>query len=155
VPAGPDSCDASRLIEQLRWKFPQTSVVVLTMISSPSMINEMYRLGACAVVTKASDPTEFFCALAAARAGRTYRFGVPCRSLTMAHARLKPRFGLPPREQEVVRLFSNGDRVSDIARRLNRSHCTVSAQKSSAMRKLGVRNDQELIALGLALVMLG
>jgi len=73
----------------------------------------------------------------------------------MAHARLRPRFGLPPREQEVVRLFSNGDRVSGIARRLNRSHCTVSAQKSSAMRKLGVRNDQELIALGLALVMLG
>lgn len=55
----------------------------------------------------------------------------------------------------MVRLFSNGDRVSGIARRLNRSHCTVSAQKSSAMRKLGVRNDQELIALGLALVMLG
>jgi len=53
-----------------------------------------------------------------------------------------------------VRLFSNGERVSDIAYRLSRSRCTVSAQKRSAMRKLGARTDQELVVIGRSLAML-
>lgn len=53
---------------------------------------------------------------------------------------------LSPREFEVIRLFAAGHSVSSIATILSRSSKTVSTQKVSAMRKLGTRSDQELIA---------
>lgn len=46
----------------------------------------------------------------------------------------------------MIRLFASGQSVGDIARALNRSSKTVSTQKISAMRKLGTRTDQELVA---------
>ena len=51
---------------------------------------------------------------------------------------------LSPREIEVVRLYAGGMSTSGIARHLSRSVNTVSTQKHSAMRKLGVKNDSEL-----------
>ena len=52
---------------------------------------------------------------------------------------------LSMKEMEVLRLFVAGSSVSDIARQLNRSIKTVSAQKVAAMRKLEVDSDQALL----------
>jgi len=49
------------------------------------------------------------------------------------------------REWEVMRLLERGANVIEIARRMNRSSKTISAQKISAMKKLEVKNDVELI----------
>jgi two-component system capsular synthesis response regulator RcsB len=61
---------------------------------------------------------------------------------------------LTPKESEVLRLLLRGLTVSDISTRLNRTKQTVSAQKKSAMRKLGVTSEyelyQQLQQLGLA-----
>ena len=46
---------------------------------------------------------------------------------------------------EVLRLFVAGHSVTAIARMVNRSSKTVSAQKVSAMRKLEVTTDQALV----------
>ena len=46
---------------------------------------------------------------------------------------------------EILRLFVAGNSVTDIARMVNRSSKTVSAQKVSAMRKLAVTTDQALV----------
>src|SRR5690606_22337939 len=53
---------------------------------------------------------------------------------------------LSPREFEVLRLFAMGDSISKIAEQLNRSIKTISTQKASAMHKLNVHNNQDLIA---------
>lgn len=51
---------------------------------------------------------------------------------------------LSPREVEVIRCFLNGMSVSQIAIKFKRSRKTVSGQKQSALRKLGLRSDNEL-----------
>ncbi|MNH42946.1 Transcriptional regulatory protein RcsB [compost metagenome] len=51
---------------------------------------------------------------------------------------------LSPRELEVSRLLAAGHTVGQIAALLNRSKQTVSSQKVSAMRKLGLANDAAL-----------
>ncbi|MNN84092.1 Transcriptional regulatory protein RcsB [compost metagenome] len=56
----------------------------------------------------------------------------------------KPASGISPRELEVVRLFVNGMSMTEVALHLNRSIKTVSTQKSSAIRKLGLTCDAEL-----------
>ena len=50
---------------------------------------------------------------------------------------------LTVREAEVLRLYATGQTVSDIASQFKRSAKTVSAQKQTAMRKLGLVNDVE------------
>ena len=54
---------------------------------------------------------------------------------------------LTPREAEIVRLFCAGSTITEIAERLHRSVQTVSTQKRSAMRKLGVSRDVDLIKM--------
>ncbi|MCY1180093.1 Transcriptional regulatory protein RcsB [compost metagenome] len=51
-----------------------------------------------------------------------------------------------PRELEVVRLYVNGMTMTDIAQHLNRSIKTISTQKISAIRKLGLGGEAELFA---------
>ncbi|MOA55411.1 Transcriptional regulatory protein RcsB [compost metagenome] len=53
---------------------------------------------------------------------------------------------LSPKEFEILRLFVAGKSVGDIARSQSRSAKTISAQKISAMRKLEVSSDQDLLA---------
>ena len=45
----------------------------------------------------------------------------------------------------MIRLFVRGEGVAQIAANLNRSVKTVSTQKRSAMNKLNVQTDQDLI----------
>jgi two-component system capsular synthesis response regulator RcsB len=52
---------------------------------------------------------------------------------------------LTNREYEAVRLISQGLTISEIARQTCRSVKTISTQKASAMKKLGVRNDIDLV----------
>ncbi|WP_143137604.1 helix-turn-helix domain-containing protein, partial [Burkholderia ubonensis] len=52
---------------------------------------------------------------------------------------------LTTREIEVVRLFCAGYTVGEIAAQLHRSKQTISSQKSSAMKKLGIVRDADLI----------
>jgi len=60
-----------------------------------------------------------------------------------------PSKNLTMRELEVVRLFVTGLTVSEIAERLHRSKQTISTQKMSAMRRLGIRRDADLIKYGM------
>ncbi|MEV8761136.1 helix-turn-helix transcriptional regulator, partial [Klebsiella pneumoniae] len=54
---------------------------------------------------------------------------------------------LSPREREVLRCCLDGMSVTDIAEKFARSVKTISGQKQSAFRKLGVRSDNELFKI--------
>jgi two-component system, NarL family, captular synthesis response regulator RcsB len=51
---------------------------------------------------------------------------------------------LSKRELEVVRLSVSGMTIKEISEKLNRSIKTISTQKNTAMRKLGLDRDSEL-----------
>ncbi|HTH61634.1 MAG TPA: response regulator transcription factor [Paraburkholderia sp.] len=52
---------------------------------------------------------------------------------------------LSDKEATVVRMICDGLSIADVANRLNRSPKTVSNQKNAGMKKLGARNDVELV----------
>lgn len=54
---------------------------------------------------------------------------------------------LSSREREVIRCFLNGMTVGDIARKFDRSVKTISTQKLTAYRKLGVTSDNGLFKI--------
>ncbi|MCY1244702.1 Transcriptional regulatory protein RcsB [compost metagenome] len=67
----------------------------------------------------------------------------PHRPDAHAHAALSKR------ELEVVRMFVSGLTVTEIATLLHRSKKTISTQKGSAMTKLGILRDMDLVRYGM------
>ena len=61
-----------------------------------------------------------------------------------ATAQAPPSASLTPREREVVTLLADGLTVKKAAERLMTSPKTVDAQKTTAMKKLGIHNRAQL-----------
>ncbi|MEG0193562.1 MAG: response regulator transcription factor [Stenotrophomonas sp.] len=138
--------DGIKLISFLHRSFPDVRLLVLTMVSNPSLVAAMYAAGASGVVLKSHGLGSLVQALRTVLADRVYRPPglLPVAAAEPADAE-EVLARLSPRELEVIRLFTGGMSVGEIARQLQRSAKTVSTQKINAMRKLGVDSDQALI----------
>jgi len=152
MPDDPRYGDGMAFIGYLLRRFPGLKVLVLTMLSNPMMVASLYDLGVAGVVQKQHDHKELIRALRTIALGNRYYppnhapGHTPAPPGTAATSLDERIASLSPREFEVLRLFAQGYAVSDVAAKLNRSVKTVSSQKTAAIRKLGVNNDQELIA---------
>lgn len=148
MPADSPYGDGLKLVEYLTRHFPGVRVLVLTMISNPLILTRLQELGVLAVIQKNQLHNEIEIALKAIAKGNPVRHqGPPPTSVMEDGADLEERFSrLSPKEHEILRLFVQGQGVNEIARGLNRSAKTISTQKVSAMRKLEVSSDQELLA---------
>jgi len=140
--------DGLKLVEFVTRHFPEVKVLVLTMISNPLILTRLQELGVLAVIQKSQLHVEIEVALKAITKGNRVRSKGPApTSVLNDGADLDERFSrLSPKEHEILRLFVQGKGVNEIARGLNRSAKTISTQKISAMRKLEVNSDQELLA---------
>ena len=147
MPAASPYGDGLKLVEYLIRHFPKVRVLVLTMISNPLILTRLQELGVLAVIQKNQLHDEIETALRAIAKGNPVRWQAPApTSVVNDGADLDERFSrLSPKEHEILRLFVQGQGVNDIARHLNRSAKTISTQKISAMRKLDVSSDQELL----------
>lgn len=147
MPAESPYGDGLKLVEYLRRHYRSVRILVLTMVSSPMILTRLHELGVAGIIQKRHLHNEIEVALNAVIKGMEYQsYDSPPASLTDNLLTLNERFAtLSPKEHEILRLFVSGQSVSDIARGQNRSTKTISAQKISAMRKLEVASDQDLI----------
>jgi two-component system capsular synthesis response regulator RcsB len=141
--------DGIKLIEYLLRHYPDTKVLILTMLNNTPLISTLYGLGVSGVLHKARDLNELLIALSTVLRKRVYR-GQSLQSINSVVSSQDDTevrvTKLSAREYEVLRHFVVGGlSVNDIARVLNRSVKTVSAQKISTMRKLDVNTDQALL----------
>lgn len=140
--------DGLKFVGYLLRTFPEVKLLVLTMISNPMIVSALYDAGVSGVVFKQDPLSEVLAALRALRTNSRYyppSFQNDGRS-DEREVFLQQRINsLSPREFEVLRYFIEGESISQIAEKLNRSAKTVSLQKNSAMRKLHVESNQELI----------
>jgi two-component system capsular synthesis response regulator RcsB len=137
--------DGMSMLGRLRRRWPSVPVIVLTMAGNPNVLRTILDSGVQGLLNKSDALTELTLALGAIAHRRTY-LGTGIRRLLEAGGGAAPRVPLSPRETEVLRLFSSGLTVSEIARRLDRSVKTVSRQKMDAMAKLGLRSDLDVYA---------
>ncbi|MFN1149923.1 response regulator [Serratia liquefaciens] len=134
---GEQQSDGLRLISTLRRKYPQLPIVVITVMTNPGLVNSILATGVLAVINKQSLTTELTACLKALQQGRRPPGNAVSLPSTVA---------MSPRELEVVRLLAQGHGVNDIAAMLSRTKQTISAQKKSAMLKIGVNSDVDLFA---------
>ncbi|KFK96382.1 MULTISPECIES: response regulator transcription factor [unclassified Serratia (in: enterobacteria)] len=140
--------DGLRFVDFLVRTFPQIKLLILTMITNPMIVSALYDAGVSGVVFKQDPLSEVQSALRALRTNARY-YPPSFQNTGSRDEReifLQQRINsLSPREFEVLRYFVEGESITHIAERLNRSAKTVSLQKNSAMRKLNVESNQELI----------
>lgn len=122
--------DGLTMIQTLARRYPQSMIVVVTMITNPELLTSLRRCGVHAILSKNSLSTNLVQTL---------------HSMQQGHLEpVKKEVRLTQRETEIVRLLLRGLTVSQISEQLNRTKQTISAQKNSAMRKLGAVSDFEL-----------
>ena len=120
--------DGIKLIGYLLRRFASVKLLIYTMVSNPLIIASLYDLGVAGVVQKTQPLTELRKALECVAGGRIYRPGL--RATPDAADKISSKVErLSAREFEVLRHFVAGMSMGEIAKMLNRSVKTISAQK--------------------------
>ena len=156
---GPSDIDGLSLIKALNRRFEQCRLLIVSSHYTPATVSLALRAGSWGVVGKTQNLTELITAIRMVAQGRIYL--QPCmlpalegvraivdkvtiRSKVELSSPLRVSACLTPKEQEVLRCFLDGMSVSSIAAKFSRSASTISTQKQSAYRKLGIKSDSEL-----------
>ncbi|KPA97218.1 response regulator [Pseudomonas asplenii] len=137
--------DGITLIGYIRRHYPTLKVLVMTMLSSPALLRELLDQGVTGLFDKNQPLHELSNAVAQVGADRRYLSPSFALMLKMHGTSDLLDAPLSQRELEVLRLFGQSCNGRQIAERLNRSEKTISRQKRSAMEKLGLRHDSELV----------
>lgn len=155
---GRDELDGVSLIRALRAKFPDCRILVLSTHHESATVSLALRVGARGFVGKGEDMAHLVKAIRTVASGAVYLSAD--MSYQVADA-TKPggaeeqevsesaleRAALSAREQEVIRCYLAGMTVTEIAEKFSRSIKTISAQKASAFRKLGVTSNNGLFKI--------
>jgi len=157
---GPDEVDGLSLIQSLHARYPQFRLLIGSSHAGEATVQLTRRVGALGFYDKRKDLSELANAIRTVAAGKPYPSPeagerpavvqpvVEPIGDTDEGERLQAYFPqLTKKEHEVLRCYLQGMTVSEIAAKLQRSIKTVSTQKQSAFRKLGVHSDMELARL--------
>jgi DNA-binding NarL/FixJ family response regulator len=141
------------LICWVQVKFPALPILVLSMHNEPAVVVRVLRAGATGYLTKDNDPQNLMAAIRKTAAGGQYidpklaehiAFGGDTDSKTLRHQRLTDR------ELHILRLWSRGRSINNIAEELAISNKTVSTHKARLMEKMGIHSNAELVRYALA-----
>lgn len=142
--------DGISLFSYVQRRYPATRLIALTMISNPAIIQNLISHGISTVLSKSDEVGHIIAAAHASYAKGSYLSPTMEAIVNNGHGKSQDgEIPLSPREIEVVRLFTSGLSVNEIANRLKRSKQTISSQKANAMRKLGLNSDIDLLKYAL------
>jgi two-component system, NarL family, response regulator LiaR len=142
------------LTRRIRDEHPGTFVLIFTVSRSEYDIVEALRAGASGYLVKQDtrDPTRLSEVIHMAAEGGAVLTGRGAAELVRSIARRDPpspaaRFGITPREQDVLRLLVNGARNRDIALGLTITEQSVKNHVRRILAKLGADNRTEASAI--------
>ncbi|MDR0241008.1 MAG: response regulator transcription factor [Burkholderia sp.] len=142
---GTEYGDGLTMFTALLKRFPGLKIVVMTMMENAVALRALIDLGIACIVSKSDMPNHLTMAIHAAYTNGRYLSPSMDRILRNTGSANGKTPALSVREVEVIRLFSSGLSVNEIAEKLSRSKKTISTQKSSAMQKLGIERDVDLV----------
>ncbi len=141
------------MIAQLKRRWPEVRVLVLTVRRDEQFIETALRAGADGYVLKNDSRTELFNAVHRIASGKGYISPSALDRMVTAYARTSDRPGRPrqpgaltSREQEVITLIAKGYRTREMAQLMSLSHKTVEKHRTNLMRKLGLRSAAAVAA---------
>ncbi len=143
--------DATRLIVK---RFPQTKVIVLTMIEEASYAGKLIEAGASGYLLKDTSSDEIIRAIQRVAAGETF-ISQKAYELIGQHIAKGPSVteemtsemisSLTPREREILLHIAEGLNSQDIAKKLSLSPRTVETHRANIMHKLHIHTTAGLV----------
>ncbi len=136
---------------QIRRRFPQIHVVILTMHENELYFNQILKAGATGCVLKRSMGRELVTAIQAAARGENYFSPTVATKVFQHYQQLlhqpesKSGETLTEREREILQLIAEGNTNREIAEMLTLSIKTVQAHRSNLMDKLGAHDRTDLV----------
>lgn len=135
--------DGATWLRFLQRRFASLKIVVMTGIESSIVVASIRETGVECIVGKVDPEVHLLPAIRAAQRGERYLS--PAIESFINEAKSAAWYEgaecLSKRESEILRMFAEGLSVAQIAERVGRSSKTISSQKQSAMRKLGLSTD--------------
>lgn len=148
--------NGSDVVWQLRRRHIPTRIVILSMHADPAYVTAVRRQGALGYVLKDAGGAELTRAVREVAGGGSY-LSPPLSEEQLqtylarsAEGTVDPYDSLTPREREVLHFIADGFTNLDIARRLSISTRTVETHRANLMRKVGVRNQYEVVRYAVA-----
>ncbi len=140
-----DGIEATRRIAE---RYPEVSVVMLTMYGDEGHLFEAIKAGARGYVLKSAKPEQLLKTLRAVHRGEAWLDPALAHKMLeefrrLSQPRAEPRADLvylTPREREILELLAQGSSNHEIAKRLGISEKTVRNRLSLIFRKLQVNN---------------
>lgn len=144
--------DGLEALKQLRPKYPDLGIIILTMHSDSKMVAYLMELGANSYLLKDTSPEEFKKAIANVVEEGFYFNKMVSQAMLVGlqgQSKKKPSLGhneaLTSRELEVLELICQEYTAKEIADKLFISHRTVEGHRKNLIEKLGVKNTAGLI----------
>lgn len=144
---GMNGLEATR---QIKARWPQVNVLVLTMHRSDEYFFEMLKAGASGYILKGAETSDLIHAVRVVGRGEVFLYPTIAQKLVKDYLNLV-QWGegsgssLSSREKEILRLLGEGYSTKEIAEELVISQSTVHSHRSNLMTKLGLSNRRELI----------
>ncbi|WP_261508978.1 response regulator transcription factor [Burkholderia multivorans] len=143
-----DGRDGLPMFRHIRRHHPSLRIVVHTMIDNPATLRLLMHEGIGCLLGKGDSIAHLVPAIHAAYAGGSYVSPAIAQLIGVAPGPLLgPRHvtAWTEREAQIIALYMSGMSINEIADMMCRTKQTISAQKSSAMAKLGLHSDIDLI----------
>ncbi|QCP48165.1 response regulator transcription factor [Trinickia violacea] len=138
--------NAIPLLRKVLRQGPRPYVIVITMINHGQMLTDLLQMGVSAIVDKRDAADSLTLAIESIGTGQPYLSRHVIETIGAIDGFPASRAGfLSCREWEVFQLYAKGMAIHQIAERLGRSGKTISTQKRSTMRKLGLDTEAQLI----------
>ena len=140
---------------QVRQRVPSTRIVILSMHTNEAYVLRALKCGADGYVSKASGIAELVQAIRQVTQGRRYlspplsERAIELYIQKAQEAPLDPYETLTLRERQVLQLAAQSCSNAEIAERLLLSARTIEAHRTKVMRKLGLRDQTDLVRYAL------
>jgi DNA-binding NarL/FixJ family response regulator len=140
---------------QVRKRFPQVHIIILSMHANEAYVAEALNSGASGYILKESSFNEVIKGIREVHSGRRFlssSFSQQTIDNYLERAKTGPLDAydtLTAREREILQMTAESQSSAEVGRRLFISPRTVEIHRQNAMRKLGLRNQSELIRYAL------
>jgi two-component system response regulator NreC len=133
------------VLSALRGKFPQSALLVLTLVRQPADVQSALAAGADGYLLKTATSSDLFNGIRALAAGKTYLQPSLGVELARWHRSRDSGNRLSSKEEQVLRFLALGHTNAEVAEQLGVSVRTIETHRSRIHQKLGCRTRAELV----------